>query len=332
MGKFSQLEGRNTPPLIPINWADWEADEHVEEMDETMEGIYFRIVRELWKYDQFEFNYTRLASRIRVKDARRVRTFLERWGHVFRCVECGGTPTPRWEHAATLQHPCSYCAAGVQCSCNTLAVFVQHEKLKNYKDTAISSSGTGTKQYNGNKANSTATEPEPVARVVPVSEKESETVREPVKAFDSDSKGFDPLTFDGSVTAAKSGKAYSSIEVRRILDYHFKHNRSEYWTDPAKGNITSLSRLAQAIDTMAEQVPIDWTPPAPKPPRPKGDPNCRKCFGRGLVTVRSNTDLSQMAEPCGCTRVETSKCSDTPTVDSDGAIGIESSAPQADRH
>ncbi len=151
MGKFTRLDGRSTPPIIPINWADWEGDEHVADMDETMEGIYFRIVRELWKYDQFEFNYTRLADRLRIKDSRRVRSFLERWGHLFRCVECHGVVLPAWKHAsdlqqscsdlaAVLQQSCSYCADLLQCSCSNLAVFVQHDKLKNYKKQALSGS------------------------------------------------------------------------------------------------------------------------------------------------------------------------------------------------
>jgi len=80
MGKFSSLEGRNIPPFLPINWADWEADEHVEQMNETMQGVYFLIIKELWKYDQFEFDYKVVSSRIRAKDWRNVRTFLEKWG------------------------------------------------------------------------------------------------------------------------------------------------------------------------------------------------------------------------------------------------------------
>ena len=74
MGKFSSLEGRNIPPFLPINWADWEADEHVEQMNETMQGVYFLIIKELWKYDQFEFDYKVVSSRIRAKDWRNVRT------------------------------------------------------------------------------------------------------------------------------------------------------------------------------------------------------------------------------------------------------------------
>src|ERR1017187_1780772 len=98
MAKMSDLEGRNTPQFLPLNWADWEADEHVQDMDERMEGIYFRVIRELWKFDRFEFNYTKLAKRLHGSDPRHYRTFLERWGHLFSCVECGGTPVPKWAH------------------------------------------------------------------------------------------------------------------------------------------------------------------------------------------------------------------------------------------
>lgn len=309
MAKFTQLEGRNTPPLLPINWADWEADEHVKQMNETMQGVFFLVIKALWKEDQFEFDYRILTQTIGAKDWRNVRTFLEKWGHLFRCTECDGALNPRWEYAQGTHPPCRYCVGVAYCSCTGDARFAYHPKLKNYKDTANSGSRLGTIQYNGNKLNSTATEPEPVARVLPVTEKEFVPVSDSDEATVSASKGFAPSTFNGSVTAVKSGKTYPPVEVRRILDYIFVHKvnpkLSEYWIDPAKGNITSASRLAQAIHTMAEQVPADWTPPAPKPIRPKGDPNCRKCFGRGLASNRSANDLSMSAVPCECTKVET---------------------------
>jgi hypothetical protein len=158
-GKSSFTVEDRVPPYIPINWMDWEGDEHVQDMDEVMEGIYFRVVKELWKFDRFEFNYTRLAKRIRVQDARRVRSFLERFGHLFNCVKCKGVPEPCWEHAATVQDGCSdlaeglqrscrYCAEPSHCTCSGLAVFVQHIKLRNYKNDVKNGLPLGTTKPN----------------------------------------------------------------------------------------------------------------------------------------------------------------------------------------
>ena len=164
--------------------------------------------------------------------------------------------------------------------------------------------GLGTTQQNRTKLNPTATggaasESAPLQKWSSLPSKSQVTA--PSK------EGFDPLKFDGDIKSAVKNehgehKEYEGAEVRRILDYLFVHHPSEYWSDPSKGNITTLPRLCQAIDQMDKQVPSDWTPPAPKPARPLGDPNCRKCFGRGLVTVRSGTDLSLYAAPCDCTK------------------------------
>ena len=37
----------NLSTFIPLYWADREADEYVQDMNETMEGIYFRLVVEV---------------------------------------------------------------------------------------------------------------------------------------------------------------------------------------------------------------------------------------------------------------------------------------------
>jgi hypothetical protein len=300
MGKFSDLEGRNVPQFIPMNWADWEGDEHVEDMNETMQGVYWLIVKELWKFDAFEFDYTRLAKRIRAQDPRNVRTFLEKWGHLFACVECGGTVTPRWKHAESTQYPCRYCAAPTQCSCSTHAVFVHHLKLKTYKKTAKSGSQigdkSGTKQSKEKKTNVT----EAVAPSVSVSE--TKPTPSPVK-----SGAFDPLTFDEDVTPVPSKKyprteIYPGSDVHRILLYHFKHEPSDYWMsdDPKDGNVTSAIRVAKTINAMAEQVPAAWTPPENKPTKSRtvGDPSCLKCRGLGRVTVVQADGLSRASMEC----------------------------------
>lgn len=120
----------------------------------------------------------------------------------------------------------------------------------------------------------------------------------------SDSKeGFDPLTYAEGITS-KSGVEYPFEDVRRVLDYHFKCVPSAYWTDPAQGNITSVNRLSQAIDTMWEQVPEGWTPPEQKQPKTKvfGDPACLKCRGKGFTTKQSSDpiNLNMYRIDCDC--------------------------------
>lgn len=114
---------------------------------------------------------------------------------------------------------------------------------------------------------------------------------------------FDPLVYEEGITS-KSEREYSPEEVRRVLDYHFKHFPSTYWTDPAQGKITSANRLSQAIDTMWEQMPQDWTPLGPKQSKTKvfGDPACPKCRGKGFTTKQSGdpTDLSMYRIDCDC--------------------------------
>jgi hypothetical protein len=303
-------EEKSIPPILPINWADWEGDEHVQDMDATMEGIYFRIIKYLWKYDRIEFNYSKLAKQLCVGDQRQVRKFVERWGHLFRCVECGKTPeralgVKESGKGLGLLMPCSYCAHALSDPCSCPAPFVLHEKLKNYKNDVNSRVGLGTTQQNRTKPNTTATTGA-ASLSAPLQEQSSSPSKS--KASASSTRGCNPLEFEGSIKSSVKNERgefneYEGAEVRRILDYLFVHHPSEYWTNPSKGNITTLPRLCQAIDQMAKQVPREWTPSAPKPPksaRPKGDPSCRKCFGRGLVTVRSGSDLSMVAAACDC--------------------------------
>jgi hypothetical protein len=103
---------------------------------------------------------------------------------------------------------------------------------------------------------------------------------------------------------SKSGVEYPSQDVRRVLDYHFKFVPSAYWMNAAQGNITSVSRLSQAIDKMWEQVPEDWTRPEPKQPKTKvfGDPDCLKCRGKGFTIKQSADpmDLDMTRLECDC--------------------------------
>lgn len=284
MGKSFTIEDR-IPPILPINWLDWEGDEHVQEMDETMEGIYFRIVRELWKFNQFEFNYTQLAKRLRVKDARRVRSFLEKWGHLFRCVKCGLVPVPRWEHAATLQQPCSdlavpmqkpcrYCAASLQCSCSDLAVFVQHGKLKNYKNDVISGSPLGTTQQNQTKPNRTETEhtaaAAAVALLVPSAQAgstENEPEEQPVPASSTSptSAPSVPPAAVAPATALNDIREWSEPRfgvsgdrLRNCVLYQLDHAKNDYYRDSGI-SVASMNR-EKFVTKLHAETPPGWTP------------------------------------------------------------------------
>jgi hypothetical protein len=177
------------PPFLPINWVDWESDEHVQDMSESMEGVFFRILRVLWKYDTFLLDHNRLAERIRA-DRRNVKAFLEQWGHLFVCSKCGGTPLRGCgKLGVVVSQVCPHCAPSVSqvcsdsapsvsqvcsdsapsvsqvcsdsapsslrvCSCSAPTLF--HEKLKNYKNDVKSGLPLGTTEPLPN-----LTEPEP---------------------------------------------------------------------------------------------------------------------------------------------------------------------------
>lgn len=152
--------------------------------------------------------------------------------------------------------------------------------------------------------------PVPEPSKVPVQRENERTFSVPRKAGSPvpvPRKGFDPLTFDGDVDPVPSSnfprrETYPGDEVHRILLYHFKHEPSDYWTDPAKGNVTSDIRLSRVINAMAAQVPDEWIPPVAKEPitRLIGDASCRACRGRGKVT-REQSNGDRHSVPCtGC--------------------------------
>ena len=295
MGKFSSLEGRNTPPILPINWADWEGDEHVKYMNETMQGVYFLIVKSLWREDRIEFDYKIVTQTIGAKDWRNVRTFLEKWGHLFRCTECDGRLTPRWGHVGGTHPPCRYCVGGTYCACTGDARFAYHEKLKKYKKNAISGSRLGAIQLNVTEGKQTNTTKESVGVVSVSKTSTNPTITTPPESpSHPDSAPFDPLSYAQPVTG-KSGTVYPAEQVRRILDYHFKHSDNPFWK-----SIDSVARLRGAIDSMSAQVPADWTAPAPPHPKTRlaGDPACRSCRGRGSVGKRMEGSLARYSVAC----------------------------------
>jgi ribosomal protein S27E len=164
-GKSSFTVEDRVPPFLPINWMDWLGDEHVHEMNETMWGVYFAILLELWQHERIEFDHKVLAARLRCRDIRNVRTFLEKWGHLFRCVDCGRVMQyPRRPHADPTQGsrnphvevtltPCRYCADLTLCSCGGHAGYALHPKLNNYKNDVTNGLPLGTTKPNLTKQN-----------------------------------------------------------------------------------------------------------------------------------------------------------------------------------
>jgi hypothetical protein len=112
--------------------------------------------------------------------------------------------------------------------------------------------------------------------------------------LESPSIPFDPFTFESELTS-KSGVAFSSVQVKRILHFHFKSD-DPFW----KTRISSIQSLRSNIDTMAAQVPADWELPTPKPPKTRtvGDPTCANCRGAGSIVKRVGEDLQRVA--CDC--------------------------------
>jgi len=258
MGKFSSLEGRNIPPFLPINWADWEADEHVEQMNETMQGVYFLIIKELWKYDQFEFDYKVVSSRIRAKDWRNVRTFLEKWGHLFRCVECGGTPTPRWEHVGVTHPPCRYCVGVTHCPCSPHAPPAYHPKLRNYQNNAISGVGLGTIEANGKQgkskqANNAEGVPPPLAPkpdASPVTGEKTKTTPAP----DAPSALADIREWNEDRCGVPAER------LRNCIVYQLDHAKDAYIRN--SGITPASMEHANFIKLLTDCTPLGWSPNA----------------------------------------------------------------------
>jgi hypothetical protein len=134
-------------------------------MNEAMEGIYFRILIYLWRFDKIPFNYSKVARLLQLHDQRNARKFLERYGHLFRCAQCGGIPPQAMGDKKSNSDlgvliPCSCCAYGVSIPCSSdahsmsdaclcHAPYVLNEKLKNYKNDANSGFSLGTTEQNG---------------------------------------------------------------------------------------------------------------------------------------------------------------------------------------
>jgi hypothetical protein len=305
------------PPILPINWADWEGDEHVFDMSEAMEGIYFRIIRELWKHDTFEFNHNRLADRIRA-DRRNVKKFMEKWGHLFRCSKCAGVPlVVRSECAPSVSLVCSHCASSVLRVCSCHAPTVLHEKLKNYKNDVNSGLSLGTTERNRTETNPTTNERTHVRKSVSESvqkpqqqptttpaESPSQAVRRSV------SSELDSSVPSESSTPAKTELAnirewntpafgLSAERLRNCLIYVLDHN--DYYKEHPP-TLASMTR-EKFVQKINEETPLGWEPPKVKT-FTKGHPDCRTCHGCGFKSVWSNSGCGHRIECPDCEKHE----------------------------
>lgn len=254
-------------PWFPFYTAAWLGSSTVTGMTMTERGIYSTLMAMCWQYGEIEWDATVLAKMLYI-DRRTVVKWMDKYEHLTTTLQSGSRKRVL-------------------------------PKLQEFAETLGKSEGRkNTEERRGNEKDKGETTP-----ALPSVPKQ---VIDPSKAGASapPKEVFNPLTYEGGIASSKSDTVYDSPLVKRILYFHFKLRPSDFWA----GRIISEVALAKHIDTMHQQmlndVGQDWEIPAPKPPkpvRPKGNPDCRNCYGRGLVSVRSATDLSQYAAPCDCT-------------------------------
>jgi hypothetical protein len=266
-------------------------------MTSSEEGLYIRMLAFQWMYDELPADPKQLGKLLG-RDPRQVTSFMKNWGDKL-------FPKIR-QTAGDFCNPLQSAANGS----DSLQSSEDGCKVRNPKlhFLAISKGKFGLDDVQS-RADSDGEENKPHAAakqvVVAVSSKQCVPVSSSMTSPASGKTDFDPLTFDEEITS-RTGKVYPSERVRQILLNLFVYHPSEYWTDPAHGNITSESRLCTAIDAMAEQVPEDWQPPAPKKPKTRmvGDSNCMKCRGQGMQDKRTPGSLVIETIQCNCTKHE----------------------------
>ena len=284
---------------FPFDVVNWVTSRDILNMSSSEEGMYIRLLAFQWTYDSLPADPKQLGKLIG-RDWRQVDGFLKKWGASLfpEALEISGDSSNSQEFPEGSRDS------------QRIPRVIRNQKLHFLAVTKGKFDGNVTNPET-QKQTETETEKRQTATAVSESVLVSKTSSSPSQVMDpSPSKsGFDPLRFEEEIDPVPSEKyprseTYPGDEVHRILLYHFKHNPSEYWTDPAKGNITSVPRLAKAINAMAEQVPDDWQVPAPKAPKTRtvGDPACKKCRGTGTVEERNGLD--RYAVPCDCEKHE----------------------------
>lgn len=270
---------------------NWVTSRDILNMTSSEEGLYIRMLAFQWMYDELPADPRQLAKLLG-RDPRQVTGFMKKWGdklfpkirqtsedscNPLQSAANGSESLQSSEHGCKVRNPKLH--------------FLAISKGKFGLDDVQSRADT-----DGNEE-----ENKPPAAAMPFAVAVSSKQSVPA----SGKTGFDPLTFEAEITS-RTGKVYPAERVRQILSCLFLHHPSEYWTDPAQGNITSVSRLRTAIDAMAEQVPEDWQPPAPKKPKTRtvGDLNCMKCRGQGVQDNRAPGSLVIETIQCDCTKHE----------------------------
>jgi hypothetical protein len=124
----------------------------------------------------------------------------------------------------------------------------------------------------------------------------------PSKVAPPKSEKFLPLAY------RKAIGTYPAEEVRRVIFYHWKAAKDDYWrtVGEGKGNITSEARLLKMFDRMAEQVPENFRLPGSETMSVMlPQPNCKKCDGTGETLVDHPAypaGMYKIAELCDCRR------------------------------
>jgi hypothetical protein len=258
----------NNLPWFPTYTAAWLGSDTVQGMTYTERGIYHELMVMCWQYGSIPWDKKTLAKRLRI-DQRVCGRFMENYTDLTQTLHEGSTD-------------------------------VTLPKLQEFAET-LGKSDPPKIQRRGEEMNGEDTTKN--VRVAPVSTTKTTPVPAPVEA-PVKPKGFDPLTYSEPVSSTGKGEGmdYQPSDVRRTLLYHFKHHPSDFWQE----RVTSSATLARYINTMYEQMVRDagedWTPPEAKQSkqltRMAGDPDCKKCRGRGLVGVLNEDGLSRHTEDC----------------------------------
>jgi hypothetical protein len=129
------------PPFIPIIWQDWDSSIEIQNMSTAEEGIYFRLLRKLWEFDELAGTPRRLAQLIRVPDYRTMIRWLEKYSHLLvvdrqHTAECAGNLREIYGKLTVNLRETS-------CEC---PVKILSEKLRNLKNDVNSNVPLGTNQ------------------------------------------------------------------------------------------------------------------------------------------------------------------------------------------
>lgn len=245
-------------PWFPFYTAAWLGSATVSKMTMTERGIYVTLMSMCWQYGSVQWDKKTLSKQLGI-DPRTLGGFMEKYMNLTQTLHEGSMEVT----------------------------------LPKVQDFALTLAKNGSGEMTEERRGDEKTRDEKKTSVASVSSAQTTKLPSPSQSVTpSRSKpSFDPLTYSEPVISAKGERLeYPSEDVHHALVYHFKHKPSQFWID----RVTSAAVLPRYIDTMYEQMVRDvgehWTPPAAKAPvtRTVGDPSCRRCRGRGRVTVEAS--------------------------------------------